>query len=563
MKNRNLITMLLVLLFAVITTAFAVPSKNDTPTKNSIRLLSSPELLELANTWVSEYKSAHPGADISVTLVPEEGLNSIPQNEPVICLVNKKGLSGVRGDQHWAMIVGRDVIVPVMNTENPCREEIIQKGLSPEAFAKVYTPSGVVTWGTLLRNNNSSSVVPYVSGDLSTRAYLADFMNVDADQIKGRETAGMEEMVEHIRNERNAIGFCGLSEVIDKTSGEIISGLSLIPVDVNGNAAIDKFEDIYGSATDLTHGIWIGKYPGTLYSRLYVVSNSSQSENEELAFLEWMIADGQQLLAANGYSSLSRSEKYSRGEQLAHRSMVAIEVPVTISTTKVLLIVLGAILALVACVLLFAKVFGSSSSESGADGFKPLALFGEKSVSFPGGLFFDKSHTWAFMEKDGKVRIGIDDFLQHVTGPITRVIMKNPGERIKKGETFLTLVQQGKKLEIQSPVSGIVAEQNGGLITDSSRINSEPYSEGWVYVVEPLNWLTELKTYAMGDKYSEWLKAEFSRLKDFLSSGKVAFDNVEPVQVMQEGGEIKEGVLEGFGPEVWEEFQTGFINVSV
>ena len=81
--------------------------------------------------------------------------------------------------------------------------------------------------------------------------------------------------------------------------------------------------------------------------------------------------------------------------------------------------------------------------------------------------------------------------------------------------------------------------------------------------MEPLNWLTELKAYAMGDKYSEWLKAEFSRLKDFLSSGKVAFDNVEPVQVMQEGGEIKEGVLEGFGPEVWEEFQTGFINVSV
>ena len=563
MKNRNLLTMSLVLLFAVIATAFAVPSEKDTPTKNSIRLLSSPELLELANTCVSEYKEAHPEAVISVTPVPEEGLISILNKENIIGRVNKEGLAGIRGDQHWAMIVGRDVIVPVMNTENPCREEIIQKGISPEAFSMVYTSSGVVTWGTLLRNNNTGSVVPYVSDDLSTKAYLADFMKADADHIKGREIAGMDEMVKHIRNDRYAIGFCGLSEIIDMASGEIISGLSLIPVDVNGNAAIDKFEDIYGSATALTHGIWLGKYPGELYSKIYVVANSRPAGNEELAFLEWMIADGQQLLAANGYSSLSRSEKYSRGEQLAHRSMVAIEVPVTISTTKALLIVLGAILALVACVLLFAKVFGRSSSESGADGFKPLPLFGEKSVSFPGGLFFDKSHTWAFMEKDGKVRIGIDDFLQHVTGPITRVIMKNPGERIKKGETFLTLVQQGKKLEIQSPVSGIVAEQNGGLITDSSRINSEPYSEGWVYVVEPLNWLTEVKAYAMGDKYSEWLKAEFSRLKDFLSSGKVAFDNVEPVQVMQEGGEIKEGVLEGFGPEVWEEFQTGFINVSV
>jgi hypothetical protein len=32
--------------------------------------------------------------------------------------------------------------------------------------------------------------------------------------------------------------------------------------------------------------------------------------------------------------------------------------------------------------------------------------------------------------------------------------------------------------------------------------------------------------------------------------------------IMQEGGEITGGVLERFGPEVWEEFQTGFINNS-
>jgi hypothetical protein len=30
--------------------------------------------------------------------------------------------------------------------------------------------------------------------------------------------------------------------------------------------------------------------------------------------------------------------------------------------------------------------------------------------------------------------------------------------------------------------------------------------------------------------------------------------------VLQDGGEIKEGVLKNFGPEVWEEFQSSFIN---
>ena len=166
------------------------------------------------------------------------------------------------------------------------------------------------------------------------------------------------------------------------------------------------------------------------------------------------------------------------------------------------------------------------------------------------------------MEKDGNVRIGIDDFLQHVTGPITRINMKNPGDSIKKGEPFLTLIQQGKHLNIQSPVSGIVREQNKGLVANSSIINTAPFSEGWVYVVEPANWLKEIQAFAMGDKYRNWLKTEFSRLKDFLTSGIKSLGIVEPTPILQDGGELRDGILESFGPEVWEEFQTGFINLS-
>ena len=91
-------------------------------------------------------------------------------------------------------------------------------------------------------------------------------------------------------------------------------------------------------------------------------------------------------------------------------------------------------------------------------------------------------------------------------------------------------------------------------------IDAAPFSDGWVYVVEPGNWLKEIQAYAMGDKYRNWLKTEFSRLKDFLSSGIRYQGTVEAV--LQDGGEMKTGVLESFGPEVWEEFQTGFINSS-
>jgi glycine cleavage system H lipoate-binding protein len=190
------------------------------------------------------------------------------------------------------------------------------------------------------------------------------------------------------------------------------------------------------------------------------------------------------------------------------------------------------------------------------------SMFGETTVHIPEGLFFDRSHTWTFMERNGKVRTGIDDFLQHVTGKITRVIMKNPGEKVVKGETYLTLIQDGKQLEIKSPVNGIVMEKNASLLSNASLLNTDPYTEGWIYLIETPNWIKETRAYFMGNSYRVWLKEEFIRLKDFLAFAfkSEAKENVQVV--LQDGGELKEGLLESFGPKEWEDFQTGFINTS-
>jgi len=189
-------------------------------------------------------------------------------------------------------------------------------------------------------------------------------------------------------------------------------------------------------------------------------------------------------------------------------------------------------------------------------------VFDEKSVVVPKGLYFDKSHTWAFMEIDGNVRIGIDDFLQHITGPVTRIKMKYPGEMIKKGEKIFSVIQNGKQLAIHSPVSGTIKAQNEMLATDTSSINASPYSDGWVYLIEPANWIRETQFMVMAERYREWLRYEFSRLKDFFAASLKANTRDYAHVVLQDGGTVKDNILADFGPEVWEDFQTNFIDSS-
>lgn len=196
---------------------------------------------------------------------------------------------------------------------------------------------------------------------------------------------------------------------------------------------------------------------------------------------------------------------------------------------------------------------GSKSSVS-------VRIFSEASVSVPKGLYFDKTHTWSFMEQNGTVKIGIDDFLVHITGELNKILMKKPGEKIVKGEPAFTVIQNGKQLTINSPITGIIKSQNLQLADDSTSLKNSPFNDGWVYLVEPSNWLRETQAMIMADKYKEWLKNEFSRLKDFLATFKLDNNATLSPIVLQDGGELKDNVLEDFGPEVWEEFQTKFIN---
>jgi glycine cleavage system H lipoate-binding protein len=191
----------------------------------------------------------------------------------------------------------------------------------------------------------------------------------------------------------------------------------------------------------------------------------------------------------------------------------------------------------------------------------PGLAFSEEHVDVSPGLLYDKTHTWAFMEEDGSVKIGIDDFLQRVTGPLTRVKMKSPGERVKKGKKAVSIIQEGKQLDICAPVSGTIQELNPRLAKESSLLNSSPYVDGWIYKIKPTNWYQEVQFLLMGTSYKRWLKKEFQRLKEFLSETFAPADSGH-VHVLQDGGEIRDHILKELGPELWEDFQINFLDMS-
>jgi glycine cleavage system H lipoate-binding protein len=158
------------------------------------------------------------------------------------------------------------------------------------------------------------------------------------------------------------------------------------------------------------------------------------------------------------------------------------------------------------------------------------------------------------------IKVGIDDFLQHVTGKITKVELKEPGIKIRKGDPLCSIVQKGKVLHLYSPVTGTLIEINEKLKTNASLLNTDPYSDGWIYMIEPVNWELEQQYLQIADRFKANLEHEFQRLKDFLNSTLKSVLPDFAYAVMQDGGSLVDHPLAELGPDVWDDFQTQFLD---
>jgi len=563
MKTKTITLVCMLILFCcsnLISKEAGTESKS--PASGTITVYTTPDLYTLAMRWAGEFTIANPNQAIKVFKVEKSEIPSFLTSGDNLCLVPDESSISGSTTPVFQVVVGREIMVPVISSKNPYLQDINKKGISRESLAKSLSGTGKMNWGTLLGNSLTAPVKYYMLNDEFTKSVITGFLKTDESSVSRITIKSKEDLFSALQNDPSAIGFCRMTDILKPNSSGFTENLLLMPIDKNGNGKRDNMEKIYSNFQDFSRGVWIGKYPKSLTSNLFCLAKTQPANEAEIAFLNWVLTSGQDFLPATGYSDLVSNERQSQMDKLIKTSVVSTPPQETNSLAKIVLLVLVVIVAGSFTLDLIIRRYRKNSSGHTTHSEEQHGVFEEKNVNLPKGLYYDKTHTWAFMEQDGSVKIGIDDFLQHVTGPITSIAMKKPGDRIKKGDRLCIIIQKGKHLNIYAPVSGTIKSYNHLLSGNSSMINTAPYSDGWVYVVEPSNWVREIEFLSMADKYKTWLTAEFARLKDFLAASMQVHTPMHAGLILQDGGALKDNVLADLGPEVWEDFQTKFINTS-
>ena len=154
--------------------------------------------------------------------------------------------------------------------------------------------------------------------------------------------------------------------------------------------------------------------------------------------------------------------------------------------------------------------------------------------SVPDNLRYHPGHTWALSESPNLVRIGMDDFATKLTGTIEHVTLPQRGQWVRQGQKIWSVVRNGIKVDMVSPIEGSVSDINESAIKDPSLITKDPYGEGWMVTVQSPDSKTNFRNLLGGALARWWTEESSLRLQRLMPNalgalaqdGGVAVDDI-------------------------------------
>jgi glycine cleavage system H protein len=121
--------------------------------------------------------------------------------------------------------------------------------------------------------------------------------------------------------------------------------------------------------------------------------------------------------------------------------------------------------------------------------------------------FYTSQGVWV-KEENGRVRIGLSDFVQQRSGDVAFAEIKQAGTVLAAGEEFAVIETIKVNTTYTSPVSGTIVEVNLAMNDAPESINQDPYGAGWLAELEVNDWDAERANLLDPQAYFEIMKGQ-------------------------------------------------------
>jgi phosphate transport system substrate-binding protein len=310
-KAINLLLILLILPCCKPRSSESNKSNLPAETKNSISgsfaISGAYALYPLVEKWAEGFMKLHPAVKIVVTTGGTgAGINDLLTKKNQLAMISRPLTDAELEAGVWTVPVAKDGVAAIVNQKNPYLKRILDQGLSPYEFLKVFTSDKPVTWGELLDTTGKEKVVVFKRADESGAADIfASFLNRESADLKGTGVTGDDEMIKSIQSNTLAMGFCNFSYAFNAATGDQMKDIQIVPADLDFDNKIDRKETPFNNLDKAHRGLWLGIYPKNLCRELSVGSAGKPHDVLLLEFLKYILTDGQNEIKVSGLCELN------------------------------------------------------------------------------------------------------------------------------------------------------------------------------------------------------------------------------------------------------------------
>jgi len=300
----------------------AVPGAGDGSTgeqlRGTITVSGAFALYPMMTVWAAEFSKLHPEVQFDVQGGGAgKGMTDTLAGAVDIGMISRKIKPEEEAQGAYWVSVAKDAVFPIVSAENPILDKIIEKGITQGTFHSIFITGEIKTWGEVVGDSSiDDEIHVYARADSAGAAdqwALFAGGKVQADLI-GIGVNGEPAHVDTVRKDPLGIGFSNLNSAYDISTGRTVEGIAIPPIDINANSQVDEGEHYEGKA-EAVKVIADGTYPSPP-ARFENLATKGKPKGLVLAFISWILEDGQQYLDAAGYVQLTPDQRAESLEKL-------------------------------------------------------------------------------------------------------------------------------------------------------------------------------------------------------------------------------------------------------
>jgi ABC-type phosphate transport system substrate-binding protein len=252
----------------------------------------------LLQKWIDDFNKEYP--DVQVII---EARASADPSQYDILFEAYEHPEDIKKNREYAY-VGRYAVLPVANARSGLAKVYSDKGLDKDLIIQLFFHDIYAD-----KEKQEEIKAPFTVYTRLQKAgapiTFSKYFGFEQKDVKGKGIAGADEhILKALLRDSTALSYLPLSLIYDRETKKPVEGISVLPVDLNGNGKVNDEEKFYDGLTAVVQRFEqssskdLNNVP---IEYLHFSVDKNGANNDAITFIKWVMDNGQKDLADFGY----------------------------------------------------------------------------------------------------------------------------------------------------------------------------------------------------------------------------------------------------------------------